>query len=376
MRRKVNSAVVATVSVVVTSLIIAVSCVALLVVVGVGNFQSTQEGTKPLPAVVGSVDVGAVERSMQVQVHAIPAFSVDVLTAQLGAGIVTSAAPPEGSALEDGALLLKINEVPVIVIEGSTPAYRSLGPGMRGHDVKQLQDYLKRTGYDVSDEVGVFGQSTAWALSAHDEKRGFPAVGADGAPSLSWWSTGLPLSRYVFVPSTPVLVGSGCGARGQSADALKCTLDSQSQIVGISDSSEEVLTGLRVVLQTKAGKEVVGVVGDVFAPMISPSADDFSEPADETQRWYAVREVPTDQLDSLTDSAMVIVDESAADGFRVPATAIRENPDGSMFIREFESESDGSPDVDHLVEVVLCADGYCAVRGEGISEGMKAVLLG
>lgn len=374
MKQRARASLLITVSSVVTALLIAVASVGALVVIGVGNFQATQTTDEASVDVIASVDTGLVQKTLSVQVRTTPLSTLEIPATQFGTGIVTGVA---SGTLEDGGVLLSVSEQPVIVIQGSVPAYRNLAQGAEGKDVAQLQEYLRRNGLTINDKTGVFGPSTAGALFEHYKSRNFAVVTADGAPAANWRDTGLPLSRYVFVASTPVIVGTDCGRVGQTADSLKCVLNSQGVAVAVASDADQELTGLPLSLSTTSGAEVPATIGDPTTPI--PDVSDEAEEAEksDTQRWYLLTGVPAEAQRDLGETAEVVVESSSDDALRVPSTAIREAADGATFVREPSSGSGkGGPDRDHPVDVTLCARGYCAVTGEGIVDGMKVVLLG
>src|SRR5207244_81786 len=66
---------------------------------------------------------------------------------------------------------------PVLVLQGAQPAYRDLGPGAAGEDVRQLQAALARLGFDPGALNGVYGASTAGAVAAWYRSAGWTPLG-------------------------------------------------------------------------------------------------------------------------------------------------------------------------------------------------------
>jgi len=69
-------------------------------------------------------------------------------------GILTSAAD-KGTTLEQGEVLFTVNEQPVVLLYGETPAYRTLQDDVVGTDVEQLETALVALGYDPDGTVTV-----------------------------------------------------------------------------------------------------------------------------------------------------------------------------------------------------------------------------
>ena len=80
------------------------------------------------------------------------------------AGIVTTL-PARGDQLEEGDILLTVSGRPVFVLQGDTPVYRDLFPGLMGEDVRQLEDALARLGFAPAPVDGVFDEATTAALA-------------------------------------------------------------------------------------------------------------------------------------------------------------------------------------------------------------------
>jgi hypothetical protein len=84
-------------------------------------------------------------------------------------------APVAGSEVKEGDVLMQVSGRPVLVLRGSVPMYRTLGPGASGDDVKQLEQALTRLGFDPGGTTGTYGQSDAAAVSRWYRSKGFHA---------------------------------------------------------------------------------------------------------------------------------------------------------------------------------------------------------
>lgn len=92
-------------------------------------------------------------------------------------GVVTAAPVAAVTDREVGDVLYAVSGVPVRIVEGDTPFYRDLTPGLVGDDVAQLEGALVALGHlDVADTV--FDSATTEAVSAWQRKLGTPATGA------------------------------------------------------------------------------------------------------------------------------------------------------------------------------------------------------
>ncbi|MFF8592546.1 peptidoglycan-binding protein [Streptomyces sp. NPDC015220] len=82
-------------------------------------------------------------------------------------------APAAGSEVKEGDVLMQVSGRPVLVLRGTVPMYRTLGPGASGDDVQQLQRALTRLGFDPGSANGTYGQSDAAAVSRWYRNKGY-----------------------------------------------------------------------------------------------------------------------------------------------------------------------------------------------------------
>ncbi|WP_345964148.1 peptidoglycan-binding protein [Streptomyces sp. BRB040] len=92
-----------------------------------------------------------------------------------GAAQRVTKAPSAGSRLKEGDVFMQVSGRPVLVLRGSVPMYRTLGPGSSGDDVKQLQKALNRLGFSTGGVTGTYGQGTASAVGRWYRSKGYTA---------------------------------------------------------------------------------------------------------------------------------------------------------------------------------------------------------
>lgn len=363
----------------ITAVIIAVASLALLAAVGINNFQATQQPAATTPAITVSAEKGSVEETVDVKVHSLRDASVTLTGTSLGAGVVTSPPLPVGSTIKEGDSILSINEKPVLIIQGETPAYRPLGPGLKGDDVTQLQEFLVRENFKHWDKKGVFGASTALALAKFYKERNLPVVNENGEPTTSLRQAGLPLSRYFFAKSLPLEIAEDCGPAGQQAADFKCVLQSSATSTVISSSADRDLQGMPVLLTSVSGQPVAATVGQptvkqqATGPKEADAAQEAAQPA--TERWFSLTGLPKDSAE-FAENARVVVQTSAKDGLRIPATAIHEDANGQSFLQSASKTDSGEKaTTNHPVNVLFCANSYCAIEGEKLAAGMEFSVL-
>ncbi|MFI6325381.1 peptidoglycan-binding protein [Nonomuraea sp. NPDC050556] len=76
---------------------------------------------------------------------------------------------PRVGKVKQGAVLMEVNGRPVFVLKGAIPMHRTIGPGAKGPDVKQLQRGLR------TRVTGVFDQATVAAVTRWYAARGYEA---------------------------------------------------------------------------------------------------------------------------------------------------------------------------------------------------------
>ncbi|WP_431895684.1 peptidoglycan-binding protein [Nonomuraea sp. bgisy101] len=81
---------------------------------------------------------------------------------------------PHPGQVREGGILMEVNGRPVFAMSGKVPMHRTINPGAKGDDVKQLQRSLRRLGYGTS-VTGVFDQATVAAVTRFYAKKGYEA---------------------------------------------------------------------------------------------------------------------------------------------------------------------------------------------------------
>ncbi|MEV0787207.1 peptidoglycan-binding protein [Streptomyces sp. NPDC050423] len=85
-------------------------------------------------------------------------------------------APAAGAEVQEGDVLMQVSGRPVLVLRGTVPMYRTLGPGASGEDVKQLQRALTRLGFNPGTVNGTYAQPDAAAVSSWYKSKGYLAM--------------------------------------------------------------------------------------------------------------------------------------------------------------------------------------------------------
>lgn len=94
-------------------------------------------------------------------------------TVKGSAGLI-AALPRPNTKFEEGEIMLTVSGRPVFVLRGETPTFRDLSPGIRGGDVRQLEEALARLGFDPGPVDGLYDEKTSAAV-----QRWYKASGRD-----------------------------------------------------------------------------------------------------------------------------------------------------------------------------------------------------
>jgi peptidoglycan hydrolase-like protein with peptidoglycan-binding domain len=286
----------------------------------------------------------------------------DERSLSVGAQGVVTWAPAEGATIGRGKSLLKVNSLPVTLMYGSLPLYRTLREGIdEGADVKQLERNLAALGYGddltVDDE---FTAATAAAVEAWQEDRGLAETGSVDA------------RQVVFQPGA-VRVGevkAPVGAQvGQGREAM--TVTGTEQIVHVDlDATKQTLAekGAAVSIELPGGEQVKGRITEVGTVAKSSGSGQGGQ-EDDTSTIDVDIALSGKGVEGL-DEAPVSVDmesERAEDVLSVPIEALLALREGGFGVEVVE----GAATRIVPVELGTYGGGRVEITGTGLREGMK-----
>jgi peptidoglycan hydrolase-like protein with peptidoglycan-binding domain len=337
--------------------------------------------------------------------------------------------PAVGAVVRRGGTLFRIDDLPVVLMYGSVPAYRTLKQGVGdGPDVAELNSNLIDLGYDpygaiVDDDV--FSAATAAAVRRWQKAAGLRETGE------------VELGRIVFAPDarrvTEVHVGLGqdppaaratspgkrakkrkpkhpkrakrspaktpastssrpskssdapskapSGEQSPSAGSGELALSTSSaqQIVTLKVKAEQqqlAHVGERVPVTLPGGGVVRGRitgVGTVASEAKASGDDEKGSPSDEGSEAATIDvtvalERPVAHLDEAPVS-VELVRSVRRDVLVVPATALVATAGGGYAVEALQ----GARRVTVAVTPGMFASGYVEVEGAGVREGLKVI---
>src|SRR5437763_6286255 len=176
--------------------------------------------------------------------------------------------PAVGQVISQGHALYRVNNSPVVLLYGSTPAYRTLSAGASGPDVAELNRDLVALGYTTSAQLhpgsAFFGSATTTAVEKLQAAVGIARTGT------------LPVGQAVFEP-VAVRVTSVSAQPGGSAQPGETVLQGTSttrQVQVARDASQQtsMAVGNKVSITLPNNQTSPGVVSSVGSVATCPSS--------------------------------------------------------------------------------------------------------
>jgi hypothetical protein len=294
--------------------------------------------------------------------------------------------PALGQVISQGQVLYRVNDSPVVLLYGLTPAYRTLSTGASGADVAELKADLVALGYATSAQLGPTSASFWSATTTAVEKL---------QAALGMTQTGtLTLGQAVFEP-TAVRVTTMSAQLGGNTQTGETVMQATSttrivQVALVASQQTEVAVGDTVTITLPNNKTTPGVVSSVGAVATCPSSSgsgrsNSSSAAPGTDTCSSGSTTPTITVDvtpsdpaatGTWDQAPVRVGITTAtvpSALAVPVTALLAQSGGGYAVVVV-----GAGGTNHLVPVSLGlfddAGGLVQVTGSGLAAGQNVVV--
>jgi peptidoglycan hydrolase-like protein with peptidoglycan-binding domain len=167
--------------------------------------------------------------------------------------------PAVGQVISQGRVLYRVNNRPVLLLHGSTPAYRTLSAGATGPDVAELNADLVALGYATRAQVAPtptsFGSATTAAVKKIQAAVKLPQTGT------------LTLGQVVFEPTTVRVTAllAQIGGRAEPGQTVMQATSTTREVQVALDASQqtEAAVGNRVTITLPNNLTVPGVVSSV-----------------------------------------------------------------------------------------------------------------
>jgi hypothetical protein len=308
--------------------------------------------------------------SSQTQVSATLGYAGSYSVVNQVQGTVTSL-PSVGQVVSQGQVLYGVSGAPVVLLYGTTPAYRALSEGLTGADVEELNADLVALGYVTSADLSPTSDEFTWWTEVGVEKlQAELGVTENGT---------LLLGQAVFLPTagriTSVLATLGAPAPpGQSVLSATSTTR-QVSVPLTADQQSEVAVGDQVTITLPNNKTTPGVVSSVGT--VATSSSSGSSGSGSSSPTITVIVDPTDPAATGDwDQAPVdvtIVTGSVTNALVVPVDALLSQSGGGYAVEVVDSNG-----IHRLEDVSLGlfddADGLVQVTDSGLVAGQRIVV--
>jgi peptidoglycan hydrolase-like protein with peptidoglycan-binding domain len=306
------------------------------------------------------------------------------VTNQVGGTYTTL--PAVGQVIRQGHVLYRVNNRPVVLLYGSTPAYRTLSAGASGPDVAELNRDLVALGYAPRAQLHpgspFFGSATTAAVQKLQAAVGLAQTGT------------LTFGQTVFEPValrvTSVSAQPG-GAAQPGGTVLQGTSTTRQVQVALDASQQTSMrVGNKVSITLPNNQTTPGVVSSVATVANCPASSGSGGSGSSTAAAgtdtcasgstpsITVEVTPSDARATGTwDQAPVqvgITTDSVPDALVVPVTALLAQSSGGYAVEIAGASGVGN----HLLPVSLGlfddADGLVQVTGPGLAAGQAVVV--
>lgn len=354
-----------------------IAVVAVLVAAGVavavtnpfGTSKTSDSGVTDNADPTGLEPVARQDLSERTTVDATLGYAGGYSVVNEAQGTVTSL-PAVGQVVSQGQVLYVVSGAPVVLLYGTTPAYRSLSEGayaseVTGTDVAELNADLVALGYATSAEIPAGSDEfTWWTRDGVEELQAALGVTQTGT---------LTLGQAVFLPSaarvTTISATLG-GAAQPGQSVLSATSTTRQVSIALdADQQSEVAVGDKVSITLPNNQTTPGVISTVGTVASAGQSGGSST--------ITVLIHPTEPAATKTwDQAAVnvtITTSTVTNALVVPVDALLAQSSGGYAV-----EVVGADGIHRLVPVALGlfddSDGLVQVTGTTLSVGQQIVV--
>ena len=305
--------------------------------------------------------------SQQMQVNGTLGFADSYTVLGHATGTVTWL-PALGQVITEGHALYRVDGAPVVLLYGSTPAFRTIAEGVTGTEVAQLNHDLVALGYVTTADVNSAWDEFNWATLAGVEELQ-KHLGVEQTGQLS-------LGAVVFLP-TAARVTTVTAIAGGPATGPVLTASSTARVVSVAldaDLQSEVKVGDQVTITLPDNSTTPGTVASVGKVATIPPTNTGNGGSSTPTVPVTIR--PTDpEATGRLDQAPVVVsitDHTVRNALSVPVAALLAMSGGRYAVEVVDGV--GSH---HMVRVTPGlfddAAGLVQVSGSGLAAGQRVV---
>jgi peptidoglycan hydrolase-like protein with peptidoglycan-binding domain len=286
-------------------------------------------------------------------------------------GTITSL-PEEGRVLSPGAVVYRVDERPVVLLAGSKPAWRPLAEGVSdGRDVRQLEQNLRRLGYDDERELAIdehFDGSTAAVVKGWQEDLGLETTGRIEPGDIVF----LPGARRVGT------VAVSLGDRARPGRPVMATSSTRRLVTAEIDASDQqdVAVGDKVTIDLRNGTTTTGTISEVGRVASVPKDESGGQMTSTATTSTISFEVRLDKpaLAGRLDQAPVdvgVASERAKNALSVPVSALLALRGGRYAVEVVRS---GATSVVEVTPGLYSDGGYVEIKRGAVKAGDVVVV--
>lgn len=324
-------------------------------------FNVLQPPADPLDATEFTlVEVVPGEVGESIQLNTVAAWTPTLVGSNRATGVVTEVITKPGAEVSQGSLLYTVGLRPVVVAQGSVPAFRDVGYGTTGEDVRQTQQMLADLGFYKDKIDGEAWYQTVSAIREWQKSLGVEQTGV------------VATGDVIFVPKLPArvslddeIVFRDASLVGGEA-VLSGLADSPTFSIPVTDTQAAMIpSGTRI--------EITSPKGDIWTGFASKQTKDVAAgtvtvkllgPDNAVICGSKCSQVPiTGQMTLISK----IVTVETVTGLVVPSSALSSEADGQLAVVD-------ENDVRIPVKVVAAARGMSVI--EGVEAGTKVRVPG
>jgi hypothetical protein len=343
--------------------------------------KGTPSGVADNSAPTSLFAVARQDLTSQTQVAATLGYASTYSVVNQAQGMVT-AVPAVGQVVSQGQVIYQVSGALVVLLYGSTPAYRNLSEGEFGDDIEELNYDLVAMGEYARGEKAptsdIFDSATEYGVKKLQATLGVMQSGT------------LNLGQVIFLPTSARItaVSATLGAAVQPSQPVLSATSTTRQVSIALDATQqsEVAVGDKVAITLPNNQTTPGVIASVGTVASTTSASSSSDSSSNSSGnggsgssnpTITVLVTPTDSAATGTwDQAPVnvtITTASVSNALVVPVNALVALSGGGYSV-----EVVGANGIHHLMSVSLGlfddADGLVQVTGSGLVAGQRVVV--
>jgi Putative peptidoglycan binding domain len=351
--------------------------IAAVVLVGAGVAVGLSDPFSSGPAIragdannIGPTSLYTVTRqdlSSQTQVPATLGYAGSFSVVNQASGTLTEL-PAVGQVVSQGQVLYQVSGAPVVLLYGSTPAYRTLSSGLRGPDVEELNYDLVALGEYPSGTIGptsdTFNAATAFGVKKLQSALGITQTGS------------LTFGQVVFLPSSArvISVAATLGAPAQAGQAVLSATSTTRQVSIALDASQqsEVAFGGKVTVTLPNHQTIPGLISSVGTVAAAPAPGN-SDDSPTITVLVTLTDPATTGMEDQAPVNVTITTASVTNVLVVPVDALLAKSGGAYEVVVAAANGER-----HLVPVNLGlfddAAGLVQVSGSKLAVGQRVVV--